>query len=259
MDRQVSIHQSSISIDFHVHTSFSYDCLMPPKFVIEAARRKGLDGIAVTDHDTVEGALATVAANKHSDFLVIPGIEVKSELGDIIGLYVTSGIASRRFTDVIREIHEQGGVAYLPHPIRTFGATRLDQIHAAHPEIDLWELYNGRYQRRDFCQADDAFAALNIEGPLCGSDAHFPWEIGVFRALLTDLPRDSQSLMALSRSAKLQADARGDLDLSTSITLGAMTKAFKRGEHAKLARTITKLPWKVLKKGVRAGLDRFLC
>ena len=72
----MSVTARKYAVDFHVHTSYSFDSVTPPKVVIEMARRRGLDGIAVTDHDTIDGAVATVEANRHSDFLVIPGIEV---------------------------------------------------------------------------------------------------------------------------------------------------------------------------------------
>jgi predicted metal-dependent phosphoesterase TrpH len=254
--QQMSNRAGRFAIDFHVHTSFSYDCPMPPKFVIDVARWRGLDGIAVTDHDTVDGALAALEANRYSDFLVIPGIEVKSDLGDIIGLYVDRQIESHGFAEVIQEIHDKGGVAYLPHPIRTFGARRMREIHTAHPDIDLWEMYNGRYERADFAQSREEFEALGIVGPLCGSDAHLPWDIGVFRTVMTDLPRDPQALLTLSRSANLVATPRGEIALSAGIALGAVTKAFKRGEYAKVSRSLMALPWKALKKSVRGGAAR---
>jgi predicted metal-dependent phosphoesterase TrpH len=247
---------AGFQIDFHVHTWFSYDCPMPPKLVIEVARWRGLDGIAITDHDTVSGALATMNANRHSDFLVIPGIEVKTDLGDVIGLYVEREIESRGFGDVIAEIHENGGLAYLPHPIRTFGAERSKQIHAAYPDIDLWEMYNGRYDASEFSQSRLILESLGISGPLCGSDAHFPWDIGVFRTVLEDVPRDAQELLRLSRSADLQAAPRSEISLSSGIMLGAMTKAFKRREYGKVGRYLTTLPWKTLKKSARLVFGR---
>lgn len=229
---------------------------MPPKLVIDLARRKGLDGIAVTDHDTIDGALATVRANRHPDFLVIPGIEVKSDIGDIIGLYIDRQIESRRFAEVIEEIHAKGGLTYVPHPIRTFGSERTKRIHAAHPDLDLWEMYNGRYEKAEFATSRDTFEELGIVASLCGSDAHFPWDVGVFRTVLTDVPRDAQTLLRLSRDAKLQAIPRGELALSSGITLGAMTKAFKRGEYMKAGQLIAGLPFKALKKSVRIAAGR---
>jgi predicted metal-dependent phosphoesterase TrpH len=244
------------AVDFHVHTAYSFDSVTPPKVVIEMARRRGLDAIAITDHDTFKGAIATVEANKYSDFLVIPGIEVKSDLGDIIGLFLKGDIVSRRFGDVIDEIHAQGGVAYVPHPIRTFGADMMPQIQAAYPQIDRWERYNGRYDATEFAQADDAFEALAIRGSLCGSDAHAAWEVGLFRTLFTDLPRDAASLLALSANAELVAAPRGELALRAGITLGTVTKTFKRGQYAKFGKLLASLPYKALRRSVKTAFGR---
>jgi predicted metal-dependent phosphoesterase TrpH len=246
----VSNSHRGISIDFHVHTWFSHDCLMPPRLVIEIARRRGLNGIAITDHNTVAGALTGVDQNHYSDFLVIPGVEVKSDLGDLIGLYVDREIESRHFAEVIQEIHEKGGVAYLPHPIRTFGAQRAQQIYAAYPDIDFWEMYNGRYEDKEFSEALKLFQSVTIPGLLCGSDAHFPWEIGICRTNLADVPRDPQSLLALSKDAELEAKPRGKMALSSGIMLGALVKALKKGDYALAARYIATAQWKAVKKAV---------
>lgn len=61
--------------DLHVHTTYS-DGLLSPKEVVDLARRKGLNGIAITDHDTVEGINSALKVNKgFKDFYLIPGIE----------------------------------------------------------------------------------------------------------------------------------------------------------------------------------------
>jgi predicted metal-dependent phosphoesterase TrpH len=243
------IRRDQFEIDFHVHTFFSYDCPMPPRLVIEIARRKGLSGIAITDHGTVDGALATVDANRYPDFLVIPGVEVKTDIGDLIGLYVDRRIESYTFSHVIQEIHEKGGLAYVPHPIRTFGPERIKQVYAQNPEIDLWEMFNGRYTATDFCQSRDAFAELGITSlSLCGSDAHFPWDIGLFRTALSAMPLNPKILLTLSGAAKLLAAPQRESAVSASITLGAMTKAFKRKEYTKLWRLAAALPFKATKK-----------
>ncbi len=247
--------QRRYAIDFHVHTSHSFDSLTPPKMAIEIARRRGLDGIAVTDHDTISGAVAAAEANRYSDFLVIPGIEVKSDRGDIIGLYLKRDIKSRTFADVIDEIHEQGGVAYLPHPIRTFGAAAVPEILAGYPGIDRWELYNGRYDRAETAAARAAFTQLSIAHPLCGSDAHFPWEIGLFRARFSELPRDARTLLAASTPA-LHAPPRSDLAVRGGIRLGATVKRIKRRDYAGLAPLLISLPWRALRLSARAALER---
>lgn len=238
----------SVAVDFHVHTAFSFDSLTPPKVAIEIARRRGLDGIAVTDHDTVRGALATMEANRYDDFFVIPGIEVKTDRGDLIGLYVTREIKSRKFADVIEEIQSQGGVAYLPHPVRTFGTDGTCEVYTAHRNIELWERFNGRYSSEEFAQGDALFERLGITDALCGSDAHHPWEIGFFRTVLPSMPLDGPSLCTLSRSAQLLATPRAEFPRRVGITLGEATKMLKRRQYSKLTRLAASLPWKALRR-----------
>ncbi|MBV8149670.1 MAG: PHP domain-containing protein [Candidatus Eremiobacteraeota bacterium] len=235
------------AIDFHVHTAHSFDSLTPPKLVIETARRRGLDGVAITDHDTVRGALETMEMNKHNDFTVIPGVEVTSDRGDVIGLYVTEDIESRKFSDVVEEIHAKGGLVYLPHPIRTFGRD-FSTVHAENIPIDVWERYNGRYSESQFRRSDQAFDALAIGAALCGSDAHLPWEIGLLRTLLDDLPTDARSLLTLARSARLEARARAEIPLRAGIALGEATKKLKRREYVSLALLLAALPWKAARR-----------
>ena len=102
--------------DLHMHSRHSFDGLMAPAHIVRIARRRGLAGIAVSDHNTIAGGLEAVAANHDPDFLVIVGAEMQTEVGDILGLFLTREITSRRSLDVVADIHEQGGIAILPHP-----------------------------------------------------------------------------------------------------------------------------------------------
>src|SRR5262249_26452996 len=94
-------------VDLHVHTCFSFDSLSSPDEVLRSAKRAGLQGVAVTDHDTIKGALETRARNHDSDFVVIVGCEKATDAGDMIGLFLREEIRSYRALDVIDEIHEQ--------------------------------------------------------------------------------------------------------------------------------------------------------
>jgi len=76
----------TLKIDLHVHTIYSRDSLITRKDLTFYARKRGLNGVAITDHDRIDGALKIA---KETDFLVIPGIEVSSLNGHIIGLNVS--------------------------------------------------------------------------------------------------------------------------------------------------------------------------
>jgi len=167
-------------LDLHVHTSFSFDSLSSPEKVLRAAKQKGLDGLAVTDHDTIEGALEVRDRNRDHDFVVIVGCEKSTEAGDIIGLFLQKEIRSYKALEVIAEIHEQGGVALLPHPFH--GRSPRDEVANA---VDLLEVFNARTSPESNRKAV-ALADRLGKTAICSSDAHFVSDIGTCRVLLED-------------------------------------------------------------------------
>ena len=165
-----------LSFDFHIHSKFSYDCLQSPKRIVRIAEKRGLDGIAITDHDTIKGA---VEASKISKSLyVIIGSEIKTEIGDVIGLFLREEITSKYFDDVVDEIKSQGGLVVLPHPYKK----RLDMPNELLSKVDLIEVLNGRlspdlnYKARILAKTK----GLPIIG---GSDAHISKSIGGVRTI----------------------------------------------------------------------------
>ena len=104
--------------DLHMHTNASDGWPTPLQLVEHAARRAGLDLIAVTDHDTIEGALrAAEYAARRSKLHVIIGEEVSSRDGHIIGLFLEQAVKpGLSAAATVHAIHEQGGIAIAPHP-----------------------------------------------------------------------------------------------------------------------------------------------
>ncbi|HUM44554.1 MAG TPA: PHP domain-containing protein [Fervidobacterium sp.] len=159
-------------IDLHIHSKYSFDSLLSPRTILKVAKKKGLTGIAVTDHNTIRGGLEVRKINKDRDFTVIVGSEIQTDIGDIIGLCVNEEIKSRISIEVIEEIKDQGGYVVLPHPFR---GHKLNQYII---ELsDAVEVFNGR------STAEENFKALELakryNKPFtAGSDAHFAAEIG---------------------------------------------------------------------------------
>ena len=103
-----------LKIDLHVHTWYS-DSTGSVKAVLEVARRKGLDGIAITDHDTLRGAYE--ALERRGRLIVIPGEEVKTAQGEILALGVKRLIPKNlSINEAIWRTHTQGGLVVIPHP-----------------------------------------------------------------------------------------------------------------------------------------------
>ena len=170
-------------LDLHVHTRFSPDSASSPDKLLEAAKRKGLNGIAVTDHETIRGALITRERNRDRDFHVIVGCEVATDAGDIIGLFLTDEIRSRVALEVIREIHEQRGLALLPHPFQ-----RRPPPENVAVAVDLVEVFNARSSPESNKRAQELASRLG-KPAICASDAHFVSDVGTCRILVDDASR----------------------------------------------------------------------
>lgn len=164
--------------DFHMHTSFSYDSDMAPEKLVSRCLETGLNCIAVTDHNTIEGALRVKQA---APFTVIIGEEVASSEGEVTGLFlqdeVPPGLAP---VETARRIKDQGGLVSLPHPFDRFRRQVISDraLRDLVPYVDIVEVFNAR----NSLSADDrkARAFAQEHGLLLSgvSDAHTPYEVG---------------------------------------------------------------------------------
>ncbi|MFA5613590.1 MAG: PHP domain-containing protein [Methanoculleus sp.] len=158
--------------DLHVHTRCSRDSLMDPAKVVRVARKRGLAAIAVTDHGTIRGGFLAREASRGEDVTVIVGAEIRTEYGDVIGLFLEEEVVARRFDDVVSEIRAQGGLAVLAHPYRQYPFPgRLAG------KVDLIEGFNSR-SRPSANVRSMRLSRTCRKKTIGGSDAHTYAEIG---------------------------------------------------------------------------------
>lgn len=163
--------------DFHVHTCYSYDSTSLPKEVVEKAIQKGIDCLAITDHEEVEGAKKVMEYAFGKSILIIPGIEVKSRKGDILGLNIKEKIpAGLSVRETIRRIKEQGGMAIIAHPFSFLYHFR-GNLREFLGEMDGIEAFNAAIFASENKKALE-FAKKHNLAFTAGSDAHFPDDIG---------------------------------------------------------------------------------
>jgi predicted metal-dependent phosphoesterase TrpH len=167
-----------MKVDFHVHTCYSGDSLTSLEEVIEACRRRGLDKVAITDHNTMAGALALL---EMAPDLVIVGEEIKTDVGEIIAYFLKEEVPrGLPVQEAIARVREQGGVVGVPHPLdrlrrEAMGLTHLLTIIE---QVDALEAFNAR---TTFPSDNRRVLDLARERGLlvtAGSDAHIAWEIG---------------------------------------------------------------------------------
>jgi predicted metal-dependent phosphoesterase TrpH len=173
---------SDLRVEFHCHTSYSKDSLTRPRALVEACRRKGIDRVIVTDHNTIAGAQAAQSLDPQR---VIVGEEIMTTRGEILAAFVTEEIP-RRLTpqETIRRLKDQGAFISVSHPFDRWrnGAWRESDLLEILPEVDAIEVYNSRCMQPRFNLEARQFAEKYEVAGTVGSDAHAAFELG--RSLL---------------------------------------------------------------------------
>lgn len=163
--------------DLQVHTDASPCSRAAPDAVVEAALNAELDGIAITNHDTLDGYRA-VKRHAPECLSVIPGVEVTTTQGHLLALDVTEVPPQADPLTVIRTVHEQDGLAILSHPFDSLRAHYTDNLDEIAARVDGVETLNSRCIVPRYNRDARSFAdrhGLSVTG---GSDAHFPMEVG---------------------------------------------------------------------------------
>jgi len=187
---------NSIKLDLHLHTTYSGDSLIKPKDALKFAKIKGLDGFAITDHNSLKAYKILIEKNCN-DLIVIPGMEIETNIGEVIGLFLREEIRTNdnNFFTILDLIKEQDGLVIIPHPFDFLRSNRLkmelltDKIINSY--IDGIEIINSRIifkrsvkKAKGFCKKYNLFETG-------GSDAHSNKEIGKAYTEIDDIAEKS--------------------------------------------------------------------
>jgi len=175
--------EHTIRADLHNHTHFSPDSILSPEQLVERCLARGINCIAVTDHNTVRGGLEVsriVAEREILDLRVIVGEEVRSADGEILGLFLTSDVPrGLSGNETIERIKLQGGIVGVPHPFDHLrSALNYQRMVALVDQIDFIETLNARVVFKSHNRKAQGFAIDHGLAGSAASDAHSPWEIG---------------------------------------------------------------------------------
>jgi len=167
-----------LKVEFHCHTVASKDSLTRPRDLVDTCRRKGIDRVVITDHNTIGGAQAAQSLDPQ---LVIVGEEIMTTRGEILAAFVQEEIPKGLSpTETIQRLKDQGAFISVSHPFdewREGGWQEADLMEIL-PHVDAIEVYNSRCMLPRFNRAARQFAEKhNIAGTV-GSDAHAAFELG---------------------------------------------------------------------------------
>lgn len=178
----------------HVHTCYSVDSLITPEELVFYAKKRGLDGVAITDHDRLDGALKIAA---ETDFLIIPGIEISSSDGHVVALNVTERVSGKlSASETVNRIHDAGGIAVACHPVGLFKGSLGKHTNSS---FDAVEVINSSAIPFSYAAKQSMKIASRLGKPsLAGSDAHYGPEIGCAYTVVNAEPDVDDVVKAIS-------------------------------------------------------------
>jgi predicted metal-dependent phosphoesterase TrpH len=171
-----------LRVEFHCHTDASKDSLTRPADLVRTARRKGIDRLIVTDHNTISGARTAQALDAE---LVIVGEEILTSRGELLAAFVTEEVPPYLSPmEAIQRLKAQGAFISVSHPFDTWRSGHWQEADLLEilPLVDAIEVYNSRCMFPGFNREARLFAERHDIPGTVGSDAHALFEVG--RSLL---------------------------------------------------------------------------
>ena len=195
-----------LTCDLHIHTSYSKDGESSVEEILRAAEAAGLDVIAITDHDSVDGAKK--ALTLPSSVLVIPGIEVSTKQGHLLVLGVTEIIpAGLDVVDTVNIARRMGAILILPHPYHVWrhGVARRKKVGMS--VVDAVESFNSRYIVGSANKKAARIAKRLGKPCVGGSDAHNAKFVGFGRTFV-EAEKNIPAILEAIRAGKVSCGGK---------------------------------------------------
>ena len=203
-------------MDSHIHSKYSPDSKSKLEDIFKVAKKKDIEIIGISDHNTIEGSKKAQKLSKDYNLLVIPSIEVSTLEGHILGFGCEENIKrDLQAAETIDLIHDQGGLAIIPHPYCFYRHGLLCKENYKELKIDAIETKNARFII-GYCnnKAKKLSKKENLPG-LGASDAHFYKFVGDCYSKI-DCEKDIDSVLKSIKKAKVEALGKGTSNIKLS-------------------------------------------
>ena len=205
-----------LKMDSHIHSEYSPDSSSKIDDILDVARKKEIDIIAISDHNTVDGTSEVMKKTRNTDILAIPSIEISSTLGHILGFGCEENIPRDLSPEeTIDKIHDLGGIAIIPHPYCFYRHGLLCKSDYKDLKIDAIETKNARFIV-GYCnnKAKKLSKIENLPG-LGASDAHYWKFVGDCYSKI-DCEKDIDSVIKAILKGKVEAQGKGTSNILLS-------------------------------------------
>ncbi|MFP8956269.1 PHP domain-containing protein [Natrialbaceae archaeon A-CW3] len=199
-----------LSVELHVHSSLSYDGRDPIELILEQAAAVGLDAIAITDHDEIDASLEAVERAPEYGLIGIPGMEISSKAGHVLGLGVTEAVPpGLPYEETLEAIREQGGIAVVPHPFQESRHGVMARISRKQLAMaDAIEVYNSRLITGRANRQAERFAESRGLPMTAGSDAHISEMVGQAVTRVDAEERSSEAILAAIKAGETTIEGK---------------------------------------------------
>ena len=204
-------------LDSHIHCQYSPDSSTKIDDIIKKSIEDKIDIIAISDHNTVEGSKVAVEKTKNTEnLLVIPSIEISSSKGHILGFGCEEVIPrDLEPEETIDMIHDQGGLAILPHAFCFYRDGLLCKSNPDELNFDAIETRNARFIV-GWCNFKAKKLADKKNIPSLGaSDSHYIDFLGDCYSLI-DCELDIDSVLKSIKKGQVEAHGKGTSNIKLS-------------------------------------------
>lgn len=232
-----------LKFELHVHTEYSHDSVLSLKTLYQKCLEKGIDCIAITDHNTIQGGIAfkEYCHQRGDKISVIVGSEIMTTQGEIIGLYMSQEVPMLLTPEeTITRLEEQGAVVYVPHPYdeKRHRTVLHEQVIADNIDrIFCMEGYNGRNIDISYEERQKEVVTKYNKVMVIGSDAHTACEIGRNYMLVKEIPKTANEFR----------------NICTEIEVVKSPCLKRAHQYTRLVRV-----WKMIRKGDLGGVYRLI-
>jgi len=227
-----------MKFDPHIHSIYSGDARSKPMDIIKQAMKIGLDAIAISDHNSIEGSkIAIEIAKKMDNFLVIPSIEISSTKGHILGFGVEAIIPKDLSpVETIEKIHEEGGIAIIPHPFSPYREglffkhkdTLKKLVKSKKSSIEGLEVLNARYIFGYSNSKSNKLANKYNLAKIGASDSHFIESIGNCYTEIEDIDSEATVDDVIEAIREKKTIAKGSRTSFSLISKEVFNKKIRR-------------------------------
>jgi predicted metal-dependent phosphoesterase TrpH len=185
-----------LKLDLHVHTDRSSDAFTSPKQLATICRDRGLDGLAITDHNVL-------AVDSSDELVILPGIEISTRHGHVIGLGMSEAVPRGLSADeTIRRIRDLNGVSIIPHPYDLLRSSVRPHLLTVRPDI-IEVINSSSFLHSVTWNRARKFAEKEKYPMTAGSDSHIPQTIGRAYTEVECRSKDAESVLASLRSGSM--------------------------------------------------------